>query len=129
MLSLKDPAAKFFSNKTNERDRAVFEAGIAIGTLVHQFTGIPVKNKEDLQIIKEAIRRALLAQPYREDVSIDIKLDLPIGDSPYSYTTIKSRHLDARIIVKYGKYRVTARLRYIKELDYTLGYIEDIEEL
>jgi len=125
---MNDPASKYFSPKTTERDRAVFEAGIAIGTLVHQFTGIPVRSLEDLEIIKKAIERSLLAQPFREEVKVELNIELPQSNSPYAYTTIKTRNIDARIIIKYGRCRVTARLRYIPELDYNLGYIEDIQE-
>lgn len=125
---LEDPAAKYFSPKVTSRDRAVFEAGVAIGTLVHQFTGIPIKNVEDLKILEEAIRKSLLAQPFRESVDVKINVEFPQSTSPYDYVTLKSTHIDARIAVKYGKCRVVARLRYIPELNYTLGFIEDIEE-
>jgi len=126
---LVDPALKYFSSKISDRDRAVFEAGVAIGTLVHQFSGIPIKRREDVEVIREAIRRSLLSQPFRESVELDLNVQLPSSDSPYSYTTLKARHMDARITVKYGNCRVIARLRYIPELDYTLGYIEDIQEV
>lgn len=125
---MNDPAAKYFSKKVTPRDRAVFEAGIAIGTLVHQFTGIPVRTREDIEVVKEAIKRSLLAQPFREKVEVEINIDLPRDQTPYSYTTIKSRNIDATIVVKYANCRVVARLKYIPELDYTLGYIEDIQE-
>lgn len=123
-----DPAAKYFSPKVTHRDRAIFEAGIAIGTLIHQFTGVPIKRREDVEILEEAIKRSLLSQPFRESVEIKINIDHPQSGNPYDYTTIKSRYMDARITVKYGNCRVRARVRYIPELDYTLGYIEEIED-
>lgn len=126
---MEDPAAKYFSPKVTDRDRAVFEAGIAIGTLIHQFTGVPVKNAEDLKILEKAVERSLLAQPFRESVNVKINVEFPRSTSPYSYVTLKSMHIDARIVVRYGKCRVTARLKYIPELNYTLGFIEDVEEV
>lgn len=128
MNSLEDPALRYFSNKVSKRDRAIFEAGIAIGTLVHQFTGTPVKRPDDVAVLEDAIRRAILAQPFREEATIRINVDLPRGASPYSYTTIKARNIEARIVVNYSGCRVIARLKYIPEIDYTLGYIEDIIE-
>jgi len=126
-----DPAAKYFSGKTTPRDRAVFEAGIAIGMIVHQFTGIPVKRPEDIELIGKVIENAVKAQPFREDAKIEIRMgDLSSSPgNPYSYTTLKTRHIDARIVVRYNNVRVVARLRYIPELDFNLAYIEDIEEL
>lgn len=123
---MQDPAQKYFTPKTSDRDRAVFEAGIAIGTLIHQFTGIPIRRIEDVELVEEVIKRSLLSQPFREEVEVKVNIEKTDRVEPYNYTTLKSRHIDARIRVKYGKYRVTARLKYIPELDYTLGYIEDI---
>ncbi|MCC6011223.1 MAG: dihydroneopterin aldolase family protein [Desulfurococcaceae archaeon] len=123
---MEDPAAKFFSPKVTSRDRAVFEAGIAIGTAIHQFTGTPMRKPEDAEILEEAIKRALLAQPFREKVEVKINYEPPSRESPYNYSTLKARNMDLLVIVKYGSWRVTARLRYIRELDYTLAYIEDI---
>ncbi|MEM1618802.1 MAG: dihydroneopterin aldolase family protein [Desulfurococcaceae archaeon] len=128
MSCSEDPAAKYFSSKVTPRDRAVFEAGIAIGTAVHQFSGIPLRTPQDLEVIREAVRRALLAQPCREYVEVEIEYEKPSRPPPYDYTTLKSRNMDLRIVVNYKGTRVKARLRYIPELDFTLGYIEDIEE-
>lgn len=125
---MSDPAAKYFSPKVTCRERAAFEAGIAIGTLLHQFTGVPIRTREDVEIIGRAIERSLLAQPFREMVEVKIELDRSYSSNPYDYTTLKSRFIDATIVVRYDKCRVKARVRYIPELDYTLGYIEDIEE-
>ncbi|MCC6025223.1 MAG: dihydroneopterin aldolase family protein [Desulfurococcaceae archaeon] len=125
---MEDPAAKYFSPKVTSRDRAVFEAGIAIGTAVHQFTGTPLKSLEDVRVLEEAIKRALLAQPFRERVEVKIHFERSPSGGPYDYTTLRARDMDLRVVVKYGSCRVTARLKYIKELDYALAYIEDIEE-
>jgi len=125
---MEDPAAKYFTPKVTDRDRAVFEAGIAIGTIVHQFTGVPVKKREDVAIFEELIKRSISAQPFRLEVDVKVSVETPVEDTPYNYVVVQSRHIDAKVVVKYGKCRVTARLRHIPELNYTLGYIEDIEE-
>ncbi|ADV65128.1 dihydroneopterin aldolase family protein [Desulfurococcus mucosus] len=125
-----DPAAKYFTGKATERDRAVFEAGIALGMIAHQFTGIPVRRREDLELLRRVIENAVKAQPFKEDARVEIKMDLQgEGGNPYDYTTLKTRHIDATVVVRYGGTRVTARLRYIPELDFNLAYIEDIEEV
>ncbi|MCC6052741.1 MAG: dihydroneopterin aldolase family protein [Desulfurococcaceae archaeon] len=123
---MEDPAAKFFSPEVTSRDRAVFEAGIAIGTAIHQFTGTPLRKPEDARVLEEAIKRALLAQPFRERVEVKINYEPPSTEGPYSYSTLRARNMDLLVVVKYGSWRVTARLKYIRELDYTLAYIEDI---
>lgn len=128
VICMEDPAEKYFTQKATPRDRAVFEAGIAIGTAVHQFVGTPMKTPEDARLLSEIIKRALLAQPCRESVEVHILFEQSQRPPPYNYTTLKSKSLDLRIVVNYKGVRVVARLRYIPELGYTLGYIEDIEE-
>jgi len=123
-----DPAKIYFSPKVSERDRAIFEAGIALGMVIHQFTGIPIKFKEEVKLLEKVIEYAILSQPFKSEAKVNISIDIPKDDNPYSYTTLKSRNLDVTIVTSYGKTKVKARLRYIPELDYNLAYIEDIIE-
>lgn len=123
-----DPAKKFFHKEVTDRERAAFEAGIALGMVVHQFTGIPVRNPEDVEILEKAIENAIKAQPFKQDAKVEIKIDFKKPNSPYDYTTLKTRNMAVNITVKYGKALVKAALRYIPELDYNLAYIEDIKE-
>ncbi|MEM3926785.1 MAG: dihydroneopterin aldolase family protein [Desulfurococcaceae archaeon] len=124
-----DPAMKFFSKKVTERDRAVFEAGIALGMAIHQFVGIPIKRLEDVPYLEKVIENAILSQPFREMARVKINIEGIGTGGVYSYTTLKTRHMDITVVVKYGNTRVRARLRYIPELDFNLAYIEDIEEI
>jgi len=129
MHTSSDPASKYFSSKVTARDRAVFEAGIAMGMVVHQFTGIPVRKRSDIELLEKAIENAIKAQPFREDAEVKIGMELSNGqDNPYEYTTLKARYMDVKVVVKYGNVRVKARLKYIPELDFNLAYIEDIED-
>lgn len=123
-----DPSAKYFSPKVTPRERAAFEAGIAIGMAVHQFTGVPIKREEDLQLLEKVIENAIKSQPFKIDAKVRIDAPLRGDGSPFAYTTLKARHMDITVIVKYEKAVVRARLRYIPELDYNLAYIEDISE-
>ena len=54
-----------------ERERALFEAGIKMGTIYHQFVGTPV-NADTVGSLEEGIRSAISVQPYVEDVRIKI---------------------------------------------------------
>ncbi|MCS7128316.1 MAG: dihydroneopterin aldolase family protein [Sulfolobales archaeon] len=126
---MEDPAKKYFSSKVSDKERAAFEAGIALGMVVHQFSGIPIKFREEVEYLRKVIEYAVKSQPFKVDAKIYVDIDIN-GDSsnPYKYITLRSRHLDARVTVEYGRAVVKARLRYIPELDYTLAYIEDISE-
>lgn len=128
-MIVEDPAKKIFSPKVTDRDRAVFEAGIALGMAIHQFTGIPIRFKEEIELLKKVIEYAIKSQPFKREAYVDISIDEPLElDNPYSYTTLKSRHLSVSVVVEYGNVVIKARLRYVSELNYVLAYIEDIEE-
>lgn len=124
---IQDPANKFFSPKVTPRDRAVFEAGIALGMVIHQFNGVPVRRSEDLEVLAEAIRRAVLAQPFRTNATVKLKTNLKEGGGPYDYVTIKTRDMEVCVETEYNGVWVKACLKHIDELDFNLAYIEDIE--
>ena len=128
--SMPDRAANYFSAKVTERDRAVFEAGLALGMVVHQFTGIPLKSNEDAELLERLIERSILSQPYRTRAKVAIKRRFDHKpEDPYDYSTLKTSDLDVLVEVKYGRFVVRARLRRVEELDFNLAYIEDIEEV
>ncbi len=131
VLSLVEPgdiALKYFSPKVSDRERAAFEAGIALGMAVHQFSGIPIKFTEEVELLEKVIEYAITSQPFKKKAVVKINIDVPSDGNPYSYSTLRSRNLDILVIVEYGKAVVKARLRYIPELNYSLAYIEDILE-
>ncbi|MEM4756590.1 MAG: dihydroneopterin aldolase family protein, partial [Desulfurococcaceae archaeon] len=79
--------------------------------------------------LEKVIENAILSQPFREMARVKINMEGIDMGGVYSYTTLKTRHMDITVVVKYGNTRVRARLRYIPELDFNLAYIEDIEEI
>ncbi len=131
-MSPKDPAKKYFHPSITDRERAIFEAGIALGALYHQFVGLPIAKKEDvLKAVKEAIEKAMSLQPFREKVEVrfDVSSIKGGGLGPYDYSSLKGNAIDARVVVKYGSARVKARMRFVEELGFNLMYIEDVEGL
>lgn len=126
---MEDAARRYFSSKVTDRDRAVFEAGVALGMVIHQFTGVPVRFREEVELLEKVIEYAVKSQPFKREARVRIGIDgLEDSREPYRYTTLKSRNMDVEVVVEYGGAVVRARLRYIPELDYTLAYIEDISE-
>lgn len=123
-----DPTMRYFSPKVTPRERAVFEAGIALGMVVHQFTGVPIKNEEHARLLEKVIENSVKAQPFKTDARVKIAVSRHREDNPFDYETVKARNMDVSIEVTYMGVKVRARLRHIPELDYNLAYIEDIEE-
>ncbi len=127
----RDPARKFFDPSVSDRERAIFEGGIALGALYHQFAGTPVSSdRRVLRTLEEAIERTMAVQPYRErvEVRIDEAALRNEGVEPYRYETLKGRHLTVEVTVRYGNARATVAMRHVPELKFNLMFIKDITE-
>jgi len=122
---MEDIAKKFFDKSINEKERAIFELGIALGFVYHQFLGLPFRRKNK-KYIEKAVEEAILSQPFRIYANVKLKAKSKKEDT-YSYDEISRDNIDVIIKVKYGKIIATGRLRFIKELNYPLMYIEKIE--
>ncbi|MEM2905677.1 MAG: dihydroneopterin aldolase family protein [Candidatus Bathyarchaeia archaeon] len=127
----RDPAGQFFHPSVSERERAVFEGGIALGALYHQFVGTPISS--DAKVIKaleQAIEACIRVQPYRErvQVRIDEAALKREGTEPYDYQTLKGRHLTVEITIRYGAAKATVAMRHIPELQFNLMFIKEVTE-
>lgn len=111
----------YFKNLSN-KERAVFEGGITLGALFHQFVGTPisVKNKETLE---RAIEDAMKNQPCVEDIHVKIVGNLKEEE----YTSLDGNMLDVKLKIKVEDTVAYLRLKYIDELNYPLMYVEKIE--
>lgn len=131
-LTVLDEAKGFFDKTLTDRERAIFEAGVALGAIYHQVVGLPIsKDKRVLRAVESAIERVFSLQPFKEEVRVKIKARLVKGSKrhPYDYDTVKGSMLDVRVASRYGAFRAVGRMRYISKLKYTLAYIERVERL
>ena len=109
-----------------KRERALFEAGIKMGTIYHQFVGTPV-SIDTVESLEEGIRSAISVQPYVESVSIRIDRSRFVRDGDrYSYVSMTGDMIDAVVTIRIGDSRVTAEMRYDKEMGYPLMFVSDI---
>lgn len=116
-----DVNEKYFSNITS-RERAIFEGGISMGALFHQFVGTPVniKTKEGLE---RTIEESFKLQPAIEDVEVKINLNDNTG---FDYISLSGDMLDVRIHTVVDDIKAIIRIEYIEELNYPLMYVEKI---
>ena len=119
----RDPTRAYFAG--NERDRAVFEAGIKLGSIFHQYAGAPL-TRATASDLERAIESATRVQPLVEDVRVRIDRKRLRARGPYKYASLSDEMLQAEVTVKVGGVRATAVLRYVPELDYPLMYLKDI---
>ncbi|MHA1695099.1 MAG: dihydroneopterin aldolase family protein [Candidatus Helarchaeota archaeon] len=120
---------KFFGNEVLARDRAIFEAGISLGALFHQFIGMPLKkDKIFISNVEKMIEESISTQPYIKSVDVKINFDkLKNHENPYDYSVLNSEIIDVKLISEYENIIVYSRIKFIEELNFPLMFIEKIE--
>lgn len=125
MADRENTAAERFA--CGDRERALFEAGIKMGTLYHQFVGTPVSLKS-VEGLEKAMSDAIEVQPYVEKARVTIVRDsIPEGGDEYSYSSLTGEMIDAIITIRIGDAAVTAEIRYDEELRYPLMFVSDLQ--
>lgn len=110
----------------SDSERAAFEAGIKLGTIYHQFVGVPL-SKENVRTLEKAIEAGSLVQPFVEDVKVKIdRSKLRTKRGRYDYVSLTGDMLDVELVVRYGSSKVRAAMRLVKEMNYPLMYFEEI---
>lgn len=108
-----------------EKEKALFEAGIKLGAVFHQFIGVPISPK-NVDIMEKAIESCVSLQPYVSSVSVKIDREKLSGDlSEYGYTTLNGKHLNVKVKVEVESSKVVAALKWDENLNYPLMEIED----
>jgi hypothetical protein len=80
-----------------ERDRAIFEAGIKLGALYHQWVGTPI-SKKSAETIESAIEKAVILQPFVEQITV------------FGYSELSGLMFDVEIVTRVGFTYCRARL-------------------
>ena len=115
------------SDKITDRDNVLFEAGIKLGALYHQFTGSPV-NLKTVASLEKAIQESISVQPCVEEITVSINRDMINSklNSEYGYCELEGRMLDVRITASYKSAKVEVSMVFDTELDYPLMKIDKI---
>lgn len=122
-----DVDKEYFSNITT-RERAIFEGGITMGALFHQFVGTPV-SQDSKESLERAMEESLNLQPAIEDVEVKIRFDkLEEAMTEFDYTSLTGDMLDVKIHTKVDDITAVIRIEFIEELNYPLMYVEDIKD-
>jgi hypothetical protein len=129
-LDVERVASEFFDSSLTPRERAIFEGGIALGAICHQFSGMPVSpDRVVLRSIERAIEKSMRLAPYKRRVSVRIRAGAlrKRGRSPYYYQTLEERHLDLTVVAAFSGYEAIVRMRYVPALCFPLMYVEKIK--
>ncbi len=117
-------ADSYFS--CSDRERAAFEAGIKLGTIYHQFVGVPLSSK-NVETLEKAIEAGSKVQPFVEEVNVRIDREkLRSKHGVYDYVSLTGDMLDVTLVVKYKSARAKASMKFIDAMNYPLMFIEEI---
>ncbi len=114
----------------NERDKAVFEAGIKLGALYHQFVGTPI-SMETVDSLERIIEESIALQPHVRSVSVSIDREM-VGkklNPEFKYCELEGRMLHVSLQILYKSTIAQVELAYNVEKDYPLMSIKKIEEM
>lgn len=107
------------------REALLFEAGIKLGGIFHQYLGIPVSRRTAAALAR-SIEAAVALQPFVTRVRVRI---VParggaVGRGRFGYRYVTAEMLDAQVTLADGTTRVVARLSYRPDLRYPLMRVE-----
>ncbi len=105
----------------SRREALLFEAGVKLGGVFHQYLGMPISARTAPGVAR-TIERAVGLQPYV--VAVRVRLDPgaggPVGRGRYAYAYLRAEMLDVTVRLKDGADEVEARLAHRPDLRYPL---------
>src|SRR5271170_6782081 len=103
--------------RLSRREALLFEAGVKLGGVFHQYLGIPVSPRTAAGIAR-TIERAVALQPYVVDVraKVDPRRGGPLGRGRFAYRYLTAEMLDVTVRLRDGPEEVEARLAHRPDL-------------
>ncbi len=92
----------------SDREQALFEAGIKLGALYHQWVGTPI-SRESAGSVETAIEKAVILQPYVEEITVRLDRDL-MTQNIFGYSELSGLMYEVEIITRVGFAYCRARL-------------------
>lgn len=120
-------AAGWHSARLSAREALVFEAGVKLGGIFHQYLGTPV-GPRSARALERSIEAAVRLQPFvtRVRVSIDVRRGGPVGAGRFGYHYLTAPMLEAEVTLVDGPWRVVGRLAHRPKLRYPLMEVRSI---
>ncbi len=93
---------------TSDLDRAIFEAGIKLGALYHQWVGTPISRKSAASI-ESAIEQAVILQPFVEEITVRLDRNL-MTENTFGYSELSGLMFNVELVTRVGFAYCRARL-------------------
>ncbi len=113
--------------RLSRREALLFEAGIKLGAIFHQYLGTPVARRTAVTLAR-AIEAAVLLQPFVVEARVRIRPGRggPVGPGRFGYRYLTAEMLEVSVSLRDGPVRVEARLGHRAELRYPLMSVHRI---
>ena len=114
-------SARIHGANLSRREALLFEAGVKLGGLFHQYFGTPVSGRTAPGLAR-TIERAVALQPYVVEVraTIDPARGGPLGRGRFAYRYLTPEMIDVTVRLRDGTEEVEARLAHRPDLRYPL---------
>jgi dihydroneopterin aldolase len=114
-------APGFHQAALTPREALLFEAGVKLGGVFHQFVGMPVA-PETAEGLARTIERAVRLQPFVTDVRVTIEPARggPVGTGRFAYRYLTPEMMRVEVTLQDGTTTVVACLDHRVDLQYPL---------
>ena len=85
---------------TTDHEQALFEAGIKLGALYHQWVGTPV-SRSSAEVLEAAIEKSHILQPFVEEITVRLDRNL-MTPNDYGYSEVQGLMFDVDMVVRVG---------------------------
>ena len=109
----------------SDREQAVFEAGIKLGALYHQWVGTPI-SRASARSVETAIERAVILQPFVEEITVRLDRSL-MTENRFGYSELSGMMFDIEMVTRVGFAYCRAHL--VPEQGYPLMKIVECHEI
>ena len=124
MSAARDPLRGFF--ECSDRERAIFEAGVKLGSVYHQFVGTPLDTRS-VRALERAMEAGMRAQPHV--VSARVRIDRSVlarATTKMGYASLTGDMLDVVVTTRVSRSTAVGRLRFVRALKYPVMSIERV---
>ncbi len=108
-----------------DREQAIFEAGIKLGALYHQWVGTPI-SRNSASSVETAIEKAVILQPFVEEITVHLNRTM-MTENTFGYSELSGLMFEAEIITRVGYSYCRAQLS--PEAGYPLMKIMECNEI
>ncbi len=124
---IRPTATQFHRASLTPREALLFEAGVKLGGVFHQYLGIPI-SKRTATSVARMIERAVQLQPFvvQVRVRIDPSRGAPVGRGRLAYRYLVAEMMYVRVTLQDGPTEVVAELRHRPELHYSLMSVTQV---